>query len=58
MYSTWEYLAIDVIDKWGQANLELINEKLNELGAEGWKLVTAYTNELGKKWCYNWRCRD
>ena len=48
MYSTWEYLAVDVFDKWGQANLELINEKLNELGAEGWRLVTAYTNELGK----------
>lgn len=48
MYSTWEYLAVDVYDKWASADLKLINEKLNELGSQGWRLVTAYSNELGK----------
>ena len=48
MYSTWEYLTIDICDTIGKADINLINEKLNELGSQGWRLVTAYTNELGK----------
>ncbi|MBP5330100.1 MAG: DUF4177 domain-containing protein [Spirochaetaceae bacterium] len=49
MHSTWEYLVINVNDKWGGlANIEQINIKLNELGSKGWHLVTAYTNEMGK----------
>lgn len=32
----------------GKSGFKKINELLNELVAQGWHLVTAYTNELGK----------
>ena len=32
----------------GRVNTEAMMQTLNELGVEGWRLVTAYSNELGK----------
>ena len=32
----------------GRVNTEAMTQTLNELGMEGWHLVTAYSNELGK----------
>lgn len=31
-----------------QVNISLMAQELNDLGREGWRLVAAYTNELGK----------
>jgi len=50
----YEYKAISMVDnhffssRSGRADIAYMNEILNELGLEGWRLVTAYTNELGK----------
>ena len=32
----------------GRVNVETMTQTLNELGIDGWHLVTAYSNELGK----------
>ena len=49
----WEYKVIKVQDQngWfsnGSVNEEAMIGALNHLGANGWHLVSAYTNELGK----------
>ena len=51
----YEYKAISLQDEngmfrsnSGRADITSMNEVLNELGLEGWRLITAYTNELGK----------
>lgn len=45
----YEYKVLSIDDKWlGQANISKIENTLNQLGREGWELVTSYTNELGK----------
>lgn len=49
----WEYRVIKVQDQngWfsnGAVNAEAMVKELNHLGANGWHLVSAYTNELGK----------
>lgn len=44
----WEYMAIDLIDKGGRVDVNKLTETLNNLGRDGWHLVCAYTNELGK----------
>lgn len=44
----WEYKAIDLIDKCGSVEVNRLTETLNNLGRDGWHLVCAYTNELGK----------
>ena len=44
----YEYLVIDIIDKDGSVNTAELTQKLNKYGAEGWHLVSAYSNELGK----------
>ena len=45
---SYEYLVIDIIDKDGSVNTEELTKKLNRYGSEGWHLVSAYSNELGK----------
>ena len=32
----------------GQVNVLMMTKVLNELGLDGWHLITAYSNELGK----------
>ena len=45
----YEYKAVTVRDlKRGGTDIETLNQTLNELGREGWRLVTSFTNELGK----------
>ena len=49
----WEYKVIKVQDQngWfsnGSVNEEAMIGALNHLGANGWRLVSAYANELGK----------
>ena len=51
----YEYKAISLLDigglfrrNSGRVNTEAMTETLNELGVDGWRLVTAYSNELGK----------
>lgn len=50
----YQYKAISVQDmsslfgNTGRVNTEAITNVLNRLGMEGWRLVTAYSNELGK----------
>ena len=49
----WEYKVIKVQDQsgWfsnGSVNANVMMRELNHLGANGWHLVCAYTNELGK----------
>lgn len=49
----WEYRVVKVQDQrgWfsnGAVNAEAMVKELNHLGANGWHLVSAYTNELGK----------
>lgn len=45
---TYEYLVIDMIDEGGKVNVASLQDKLNRYGQEGWHLVSAYSNELGK----------
>jgi len=51
----YEYKAISLLDESGlfrknsgKVDISAMTEKLNELGLEGWHLITAYSNELGK----------
>jgi len=51
----YEYKVISLLDESGffsknpgKVDTYTMAEKLNELGIEGWRLVTAYSNELGK----------
>lgn len=51
----YQYKVISLLDigglfksNSGRVNTEAMMQKLNELGMEGWHLVTAYSNELGK----------
>ena len=51
----YEYKVISLLDQSGLFNKEsgavdvaVMTETLNELGIDGWHLVTAYSNELGK----------
>ena len=51
----YQYKAISLMDvgglfrsNSGRVNTEAMTKTLNELGMEGWHLVTAYSNELGK----------
>ena len=51
----YQYKVISLLDigglfrsNSGRVNTETMMLKLNELGMEGWHLVTAYSNELGK----------
>ena len=48
MNEIYEYKVIDVRDKFGKVNIEKLSDILNQYGKQGWHLVTAYTNELGK----------
>ena len=52
----YEYKTISLLDTSGlfskdsgRVNTVAMTEVLNELGLDGWHLVTAYSNELGKK---------
>ena len=56
----YEYKAISLQDiggLWqnnsGRVDLTTMNSVLNELGLDGWRLVTAYSNELGKNAMWN-----
>ena len=51
----YQYKVISLLDigglfrsNSGRVNTEAMMQALNELGMEGWHLVTAYSNELGK----------
>ncbi len=51
----YEYKVISMLDvgglftsNSGRVNTEAMTQTLNELGIDGWHLVTAYSNELGK----------
>ena len=51
----YEYKVISLLDvgglfksNSGRVNVEAMTQTLNELGIDGWHLVTAYSNELGK----------
>lgn len=44
----WEYHVECINDKKGMIDAKDLNHRLNQLGREGWHLVTAYTNEMGK----------
>ena len=51
----YQYKAISLLDvgglfrsNSGRVNTDAMSETLNALGMEGWHLVTAYSNELGK----------
>ena len=51
----YQYKVISLLDisglfknNSGRVNTEAMMQTLNELGMEGWHLVTAYSNELGK----------
>ena len=51
----YQYKAVSLLDvgglfsgNSGRVNTEAMTRVLNELGMEGWHLVTAYSNELGK----------
>lgn len=51
----YEYKVLSLLDEVGffrknsgKVDTYSMTEKLNELGIEGWHLVTAYSNELGK----------
>ena len=51
----YEYKVISLLDiggvfkgNSGRVNTEEMTQALNELGIDGWHLVTAYSNELGK----------
>ena len=51
----WEYATISMYDEQGffnpesgKVNIVKMTERLNEMGRSGWRLVTAYSNELGK----------
>lgn len=51
----YEYKVISLFDgnkderkSYGQINSRELEKTLNDLGADGWRLVTAYANEIGK----------
>ena len=45
----YEYRVMTVLDtKRGNTNIAELSHKLNEFGRHGWRLVTSFTNELGK----------
>ena len=50
----YEYKVISLLDmglfsgKSGRVNTAAMTQTLNELGIEGWRLVTAYSNEMSK----------
>ena len=51
----YEYKVISMLDvgglfqsNSGRVNTEAMTQTLNDLGIDGWHLVTAYSNELGK----------
>jgi len=45
----WEYKVIPSIDPaTGRIDYNKMETMLNELGLQGWKLITAFANELGK----------
>ena len=51
----YEYKVVSLLDvgglfnsNSGRVNTEAMTQTLNELGIDGWRLVTAYSNELGK----------
>lgn len=51
----WEYKAISLLDQGGlfsadsgRVNTVKMTSLLNDMGLDGWHLVTAYSNELGK----------
>ncbi len=45
----YEYTALTICDNSkGYTDVDLMVEKMNELALNGWRLVTAFTNELGK----------
>ena len=46
MNSTWEYLVIDFCEKYKKSDTKTITKQLNDLGAQGWHLVTGFSNEL------------
>ncbi|MDE5798730.1 MAG: hypothetical protein K2H73_06920 [Treponemataceae bacterium] len=48
MRVAYEYLVIDIMDERGRVNVASLQERLNGYGRDGWHLVSAYSNELGK----------
>lgn len=48
MSDVYEYLVLDVRDKSGSVNIDQLTKLLNQYGQQGWHLVSAYTNEMGK----------
>lgn len=44
----YEYKAVSVLDENGLSNIKRLEEVLNSMGMEGWRLRAATTNELGK----------
>lgn len=44
----YEYEIVEITDESdGRVNWKRMKEKLNQLGAEGWHLVSSFSNELG-----------
>ena len=43
----YEYKAISIADDNGKANIQAMNNHLNEMAVEGWKLHTALANKTG-----------
>lgn len=44
----YEYKVVDIRDHFvGLLEVEKMSDLLNDLGKDGWRLVTAYSNELG-----------
>ncbi len=48
MHDVYEYKVLDVRDKGGRVNIDTLTDLLNQYGRDGWHLVSAYTNEIGK----------
>jgi len=47
----FEYKIEVTYDKRGTANTESMTKILKDYSSNGWRLVTVYTNELGKMQC-------
>ena len=44
----YEYYVMSIVDDDGRVNVDKLNQRLNRLGKENWRLKCATTNELGK----------
>lgn len=44
----YEYYVMSLVDEDGRVNVNRLNNRLNQLGKENWRLKCVTTNELGK----------